>query len=250
MLLQPRLQALGPRVPATPRMPRQCEVCRRWGTAALCTACVGRHAAVRPRCARCGIGLGLATPRCGDCLRDSPPFTHTVCAADYGFPWDGLIGAFKFQARAELAGALAERLTAAVQHELQTHALPRPDLVLPVPLSARRLAERGYDQAWELARRVARSLQLPAEARLLQRPVDTAQQSGLARAARQRNLRTAFMVDPARRSLLQGRRVALVDDVMTTGATVREASAVLLRAGAAAVDLWVLARTPDTVATP
>ena len=177
-----------------------------------------------------------------------PPFTHTVCAADYGFPWDGLIGAFKFRGRPELAGLLAERLTAAVQQALQAAALPRPDVVLPVPLSPHRLAERGYDQAWELARRVARALQLPAEARLLQRPVETAQQSGLDRAARQRNLRTAFMADPARRTLLQGRRVALVDDVMTTGATVREASAVLLRAGAVAVDLWVLARTPDSLA--
>ena len=230
------------------RVPQQCEVCRRWGTAALCADCVDRYAAARPRCACCGITLGLATPHCGECLRDMPPFTHTVCAADYGFPWDGLIGAFKFRGRPELAGLLAERLTAAVQQALKAAALPRPDLVLPVPLSPQRLIERGYDQAWELARRVARALQLPAEARLLQRPVDTAQQSGLGRTARQRNLRTAFMADPARRTLLHGRRVALVDDVMTTGATVREASAVLLRAGAAAVDLWVLARTPDSLA--
>lgn len=235
--------------PHMSRVPQQCEVCRRWGSAALCADCVSRYAAPRPRCACCGLALGLATPRCGDCLREKPPFTRTVCAADYGFPWDGLIGAFKFQRRPELAGLLAERLAAAVQHAMQTEALPRPDLVLPVPLSPHRLAERGYDQAWELARLIARGLQLPAEARLLQRPIDTAQQSGLGRAERQRNLRTAFMADPARRALLQGRRVALVDDVMTTGATLREASAVLLRAGAAAVDLWVLARTPDTVAT-
>ena len=229
-------------------MLRLCEVCRRWGTAALCADCVDRYAAAQPRCACCGITLGLALPRCGDCLRHAPPFTHTVCAVDYGFPWDGLVAAFKFHGRPELAGMLAERLTAAVQHALQSTELQRPDLVLPVPLSPQRLAERGYDQAWELARRVARALHLPTEARLLQRPVDTAQQSGLGRAARQRNLRTAFMVDPVRRAPLQGRHVALVDDVMTTGATVREASAVLLRAGAAAVDLWVLARTPDTVA--
>ena len=230
-----------------PGIPRLCEVCRRWGTAALCEDCVVRYAAAQPRCTCCGITLGLALPRCGDCLRHAPPFRHTVCAVDYGFPWNGLIGAFKFHGRPELAGMLAERLIAAVQHALQSTELQRPDLVLPVPLSPHRLAERGYDQAWELARRVSRALQLPTEARLLQRPVDTAQQSGLGRAARQRNLRTAFMADPARRARLQGRRIALVDDVMTTGATVREASAVLLRAGAAAVDLWVLARTPDTV---
>lgn len=226
--------------------PQQCEVCRRWGQSALCSDCVGRYAGTRWRCACCGLGTGLAVARCGECLRDPPPFESTVCVADYGFPWDGLITAFKFQGRAELAGLLAERLACAVQ-EAETS--PPVNLVLPVPLSARRLAERGYDQAWELARRVAHRLHLPAQPRLLQRPVHTPQQSGLQRSERQRNLRTAFMVDPSRRGLLEGQRVALVDDVMTTGATVREASLVLRRAGAAAVQLWVLARTPDTLAT-
>ncbi|MBK6472829.1 MAG: ComF family protein [Betaproteobacteria bacterium] len=222
-------------------LPQQCEVCRRWSDCALCADCVARYAAPRPRCACCGITLGLPAPRCGDCLRDPPPFEHTVCVADYGFPWDALIGAFKFRGRAELAGLLAARLVAAVQ----AAAWPLPALVLPVPLSPQRLAQRGFNQAWEVARRAAATLKLPAEASLLQRPLETAHQAELGRSERQRNLRTAFMVDPRRRAMLQGARVALVDDVMTTGATAREASGVLLRAGAAAVDLWVLARTPD-----
>jgi len=222
-------------------LPQQCEVCRQWSGSALCAECVARYTAPRPRCACCGIPLGSAATRCGDCLRDPPPFEHTVCVADYGFPWDALIGAFKFRGRAELAGLLAARLVAAVR----ASALAPPALVLPVPLSPRRLAERGYNQAWEVARRAAATLQLPADATLLQRPLETAHQAELGRSERQRNLRTAFMADPQRRAPLQGARVALVDDVMTTGATAREASAVLLRAGAAAVDLWVLARTPD-----
>ena len=103
--IEPMFEQTGRTRPHLPQaVPRQCEVCRRWGSAALCTDCVGRYAATRPRCACCGLALGLATPRCGDCLRDAPPFSHTVCAADYGFPWDGLIGAFKFQGRPELAG--------------------------------------------------------------------------------------------------------------------------------------------------
>lgn len=222
-------------------LPQQCEVCRQWSGSALCADCVTRYSAPRPRCACCGIGLGLPTPRCGDCLRDPPPFEHTVCVADYAFPWDSLIGAFKFRGRVELAGLLAARLVAAVH----AAALPSPALVLPVPLSPRRLAERGYNQAWEVAWRAAQALQLPADASLLQRPLETAHQAELGRSERQRNLRAAFMADPRRRGPLQGARVALVDDVMTTGATAREASAVLLRAGAAAVDVWVLARTPE-----
>jgi ComF family protein len=118
------------------------------------------------------------------------------------------------------------------------------ELVLPVPLSRQRLAERGYNQAWELARRVARLAGLPARADVLLRPLETAHQAALDRAERQRNLRRAFMVDPRQRAVLQGRRVALVDDVMTTGTTVREAAAALTRAGAASVQVWVLARTP------
>lgn len=227
--------------PALSALPQQCEVCRQWSDSALCPDCVARYAAARPRCACCGLALGVAAPRCGECLRDPPPFEHTVCVADYAFPWDALIGAFKFRGRAELAGLLAARLAAAVQ----AAALPAPALVLPVPLSPRRLAERGYNQAWELARRTAAALRLPADATLLQRPLETAHQAELGRADRQRNLRTAFMADPRRRAVLQGARVALVDDVMTTGATAREAGTVLLRAGARSVDLWVLARTPE-----
>ena len=78
------------------RLPSLCEVCRSWAGAALCPACVARFAAPRPRCARCGIGLGVAAPACGACLSEPPPFERTVCVADYGFPWDRLVADFKF----------------------------------------------------------------------------------------------------------------------------------------------------------
>jgi ComF family protein len=234
------IEPMLPASPALPSVPHQCEVCRQWGSSALCADCVVRFAPPQTRCARCGLRVGLPTPCCGECLRDPPPFDRTVCVADYGFPWDALIGAFKFEGRAELAAALAARLVAA----LQAGDAPLPQLVLPVPLSPQRLAERGYNQAWELARRAASALRLPSDAALLQRPLETAHQAELGRSERQRNLRTAFMVDPRRREALRDLRIAVVDDVMTTGATAREAASVLLRAGAAAVDIWVLARTP------
>jgi ComF family protein len=202
---------------------------------------VARFAPAVPRCGRCGLRLGLPAPACGACLREPPPFEHTVCAADYGFPWDALIAAFKFHGRAELAAVLAERLQAAVR----AAGAPLPRWVVPVPLAPARLAERGYNQAWELARRLGRSLGVSADAGLLWRPADQAHQADLNRAERQRNLRRAFMTDPRRRAELQGSRVALVDDVMTTGATAREAAAALLRGGAAVVDVWVVARTPE-----
>jgi ComF family protein len=220
--------------------PRQCEVCLAWARDAICADCVTRWAAPLPRCARCGLRLGQPAAACGNCLRQPPPFEHTFCAVDYAFPWDHLVGRFKFNGQVELAAALATRVLAAAK----AAAAPPPQLLLPVPLSAARLAERGYNQAWELARRMAARLRVAGDPALLLRPLDTAQQADLDRAQRQRNLRTAFMVDARRRAEVAGRRVALVDDVMTTGATAREAAAVLLRAGAAAVDVWVLARTP------
>jgi ComF family protein len=239
------IEPMRPTAPARPSLPQQCEVCRRWGDSGVCTECLGRFAAPRPRCATCGLGTGLALPRCGACLQAPPPFERTVCVADYTFPWDQLITAFKFHGRAELALPLAGLLASAVRASVAQEPRPWPDTVLPVPLAPGRLRERGYNQAWELTRRAAHSLALPADAALLQRPLDTAHQTALSRSERQLNLRTAFMVDPTRRAALHGLRVALIDDVMTTGATVREAAAALRRTGAAAVEVWVLARTPD-----
>jgi ComF family protein len=219
----------------------QCEVCRQWSGSALCPDCEARFAPALPRCARCGLRTGVALAACGACLPDPPPFQRAVCAADYAYPWNALITAFKFNARPELARMLARLVTA----RLRALAAPLPALVVPVPSSPRRLAERGYNPAWELARHIASSLRLAADATVLQRPLENPPQASLDRASRQRNLAGSFMVDPRQRPRLQGLPVALVDDVMTTGATAREASSALLRAGASSVDLWVLARTPS-----
>ncbi len=236
------LSALRPGWLQYPSLPSLCEVCRSWGRARVCADCVARFAPKLPRCGRCGLRLGLPLPACGDCLRDPPPFARTVCGVDYNFPWDHLVALFKFQAQVELAGVLAALLQPALRARPQNGI----DIVVPVPLAGRRLATRGYNQAWELARHLAADQRLPTLADGLLRAVDTAQQAELGRSARRHNLRAAFMVNPLRRAALQGLRVALVDDVMTTGATVREASAALLRGGAAEVEVWAVARTPAT----
>jgi ComF family protein len=223
------------------RLPGQCEVCRAWGTGSLCADCIERFARPRPRCQRCALAVTDGTPRCGACLHNPPPFERCHCVADYGFPWDRLITSCKFNGRVELAALLAHRLGVA----LAEAGAERPDLIVPVPLAPRRLAERGYNQAWEIARRRARAAGVPARCDVLQRVLDAAHQADLPRAQRLVNLRAAFVVPAHRRALLAGRRVALVDDVLTTGATAREATLALQRAGASAVDVWVVARTPD-----
>jgi len=235
-------------------LPSQCEVCRGWGSGLVCRACRESHAPPRPRCLRCGLALGTTAASCGACQGDPPPYRHTVCALDYGFPWDHLITAFKFRRRVELAAPLATLLDAAIEQDasqvLERGARPTsPALVVPVPLSPGRLAERGFNQAWELARHVARRRGLPAAPDTLMRVLDTPAQATLTSEERRSNLRNAFApaAHTARAgdaSRLAGLEVALVDDVMTTGATAREAAAALLRGGASSVCLWVLARTP------
>jgi ComF family protein len=206
----------------------------------LCDACVQRFALSRPRCRRCAIEVPTGVPVCPDCLRDPPPYDAAVAAVDYAFPWADVIGALKFGAGLDRADALAALLAGAVD----AAAMPPVDGLVPVPLAPRRLAERGYNQAWELARRVARRQRVRADATLLRRLIDTPHVADLPREARAAAVRGAFAVDPRRAPAVRGRRLAVVDDVMTTGATAAEAARTLLHAGAVAVQVWTLARTP------
>lgn len=215
-------------------LPGQCCLCRGWTRGSLCGAC--RAASLRsvPRCERCAIAVPSAQSICGNCLREPPPFARCIAALDYAEPWDALIRQFKFHERVELAA-----LFASLMREAWGDA-DAPDLLLPAPLSAARLRERGYNQSWELARRLNTS----ADAGLLLRVRDTAHQVALPLLQRAANVHGAFAVEPLRRAELEDRVVTLVDDVLTTGATAAEMARTLLAAGAARVDLWVLARTP------
>jgi ComF family protein len=232
-----RLRAM---VPIT-MLPGLCVVCRDWSRRSLCELCLQRFAPQRPRCAGCARTMPLAVPRCGECTRQASAFERCISGADYAAPWDELIAGFKFHRKTELAPALCEVLWRGVD---AAGGAARPALLLPVPLSRERLRERGYNQAWELARRLARRLGVPARADVLQRSRDTPHQIGMSRVEREHNLRDAFWIEPGQRARLQGTHVALIDDVLTTGATAHAAALTLTRGGAARVDVWVVARTP------
>jgi ComF family protein len=214
----------------------RCLLCAEAGHAGrdLCAACTRALPWNRSACLRCAIPLPAAAV-CGACLQKPPPLDETHAAFVYGFPLDRLVPRFKFHH--DLA---AGRLLAELMAEYFL-ALPAPDALVPVPLHRERLRQRGYDQALELAKPLARALRIPLLADALVRTRATAPQSELDAGARQRNLRRAFAV---RASAALPAHVVLVDDVMTTGATLEAAAKTLLRAGVTRVDAWVCARAP------
>ena len=214
---------------------------------------MARFATGERRCASCAIDLPTdlslvlrsATCVCAACAREKPPVDATLAAVPYAYPWSTLIGGFKFGDEpgwaAFFAGLLAK--TPGVAEKLDL--LDACDWVIPMPLSAERLQSRGFNQAWELASALVRQNPTRArpDAKLLLRVKHMPPQSQLRREARLANVRGAFQVDPLRADELAGRRVVLVDDVMTSGASVFAAAQALRDAGAAEVTAVVLART-------
>ncbi len=225
-------------------LPASCALCGMRSDDALCPACAAQFfgsAAAVARCPCCANPLpaGAAAALCGSCLRERPAFDATVVACDYALPLDQLVLQLKFGHRLALAALFAGLLRDAL---LQRPGFALPALLCPVPLGPQRLAERGFNQALEIARPLARALGVALHPRLAARAHETQAQSSVAPEQRRRNIAHAFTVsDPA---LIEGRHVGIVDDVMTSGQTLNELAATFKRYGAARVSNLVFARTP------
>lgn len=197
----------------------------------LCPACTAELPWLDPEhCPRCALPSPDAAV-CGHCLRHPPPFSACHALLHYEFPADRLIQALKFGHRLSLAQWLANGLS------MQLRAGDY-DCILPLPLHSQRLAERGFNQSGEIARALARRLALPLALDILSRTRSTASQMTLPLKQRQANMNGAFEC----RSDLQGRRLLLIDDVMTTGATLHEAARTLRLHGAGDIQVAVAAR--------
>ena len=214
----------------------RCLLCGERGVAGrdVCAACADALPWNRSACLRCAIPLP-APGTCGECLQRPPALAETHALFVYGFPLDRLVPRFKFHNDLAAGRLLSELMAEAFA------GLPKPQALVPVPLHATRLRQRGYDQALELAKPLSQALGIPLRAEALRRQRATAAQSELDAEARQRNLRGAFAVHPGP---ALPEHVALVDDVMTTGATLQAAAKALHRAGVLRVDAWVCARVP------
>jgi ComF family protein len=213
-----------------------CFICREAAAEVLCAACDADlprlGAAACPRCALATQDGAL----CGRCLAQPPAYDATLAALAYAFPADVLVQALKFRGELALAPLLGRLLAQRLVEARGAHV----DFLVPVPLSAARLRERGFNQALEIARHVAAATGCALAPGLAERGRDTPPQLDLPLAERERNVRGAFRCTRD----LAGAEIAVLDDVMTTGATLEELAATLKRAGAARVVNWVVARTP------
>jgi len=219
-------------------LPQTCTLCMASsGDALLCAGCEREMPRVIDACSVCA-SPSPAGYTCGACLATPPPFAATIAAWRYAFPADRLLHALKYGGRLALADPCADALAEAIA----SRNAPLPDRICALPLSAPRQRVRGFNHAQEIARHVASRVGIPL-CRDLRRVRDSPPQAGLALAARLRNVRGAFEAAPA----LAGLAVAIVDDVMTTGATLAAAAAAARSAGARRVDAWVVARTPPPV---
>ena len=211
----------------------------------LCHACGSDLARNRVSCARCALPLTTPAALCGECLKDEPAFDAAFAPYLYDHPLDLLLTRLKFGHSLAAGRVLAELWIAALRAALADGRVAAlPDTIVPVPLHATRLRERGYNQALELAKPLAREFDIELVPGLLRRTRPTAAQANLEAGARRKNLRGVFEVDADLLSTRMPTHVVLLDDVMTTGTTVREAARTLKRAGIARVDVWAFARAP------
>lgn len=216
------------------------------GTCVLCRAaigtnnnfCIGCRADlpwITTACPSCATPSASSKNACGACQRKPPIVDSAFAALRYAAPVDRLIAGLKYHRRLDLAHALGELLST----RLKEHITEQPDLIIPVPLHASRLCQRGYNQALEIARIVAERLRIPLYADVVRRVRATATQTALPLTQRARNVRNAFGVCTGE---VSGKHVALVDDVMTSGHTVNALAKVLRRAGASEISVWVVTR--------
>jgi ComF family protein len=213
-------------------LPQSCQLCGAEDVAGpFCAECLADLPWLpHHRCSVCALPLpsGLV---CGACLDRPPRFDRVDAVFAYRFPVDALILAYKYGGRLALARGLGELLAQAVAADV--------DAIVAMPLAPARLAGRGFNQAHEIGRVVAARTGIPLLASACRKAVDTPPQAALPWKERARNVRRAFVCDAD----LNGKRIAVVDDVLTTGATLNELARVLRRAGAASVQGWVVART-------
>lgn len=215
------------------RMPLACPG---WG---ICSCCLAALPVSPPSCPRCGLPAAPDVKACGRCLQEAPPWDRLIYVTAYQPPLSTLVHGYKFNGATALAQALARLILLKVLYASGRRLIPRPEIIVCIPLHARRAWRRGYNQSDLLAALLARWLKCDYQPAAIARTRSTLAQHQLGARRRRGNLRGAFRVDIT----VAGRHMVIVDDVVTTGSTVAEIARLLKKQGAATVQVWCLCRT-------
>lgn len=220
-------------------LPQNCFLCGHLSHLALCEPCLNNLPYLQHACQRCGREISIKDKICGRCLKELPPYTQTRVIFKYTYPIDQLIRAAKFEQNLAILHCLSIKMSEQLSKQLLEESI-LPDVLIPVPLHPQRLRERGYNQSVELAKMIAKQTHIALDYTVCQRIRDTPHQSTLPQKQRKHNLKKAFVVNKIPN---HWQYVALIDDVMTTGSTVKEVSHMLIQAGVSRVDVWCCACT-------
>ncbi len=194
----------------------------------------------QPHCPQCAL-LSFNSQTCGHCLKSPPDFDITQSLFTYNFPLDALLHRYKYGSMLNLSHSFANLMS---HHLLNNHAKAKDiDLIIPMPMHPQRLQERGFNQALEIAKGVSTKLEVPLDYQSCLRKKLTPPQASLPLKERVKNIRGVFSIKESHAPNLRGLRIAIIDDVMTTGASLNELAKTIKKAGASHVECWVIART-------
>jgi len=242
--------------------PRFCRLCDTSSDDYLCTDCSASFTLIDNACARCSLPLRLPPARlgpdgsiaqeklvCGECIQQPPDFHQTLCAFEYTGNVVNAISKMKDSGDLQMAKHLSQALLSKVVRIYPSRTM-RPELLIPTPMHWRRRWQRGFNQAAIICQHLSEQLLIPMQSPLVKK-VHTKEQKKLSKTERKKNLTQSFGIDARalRKHSLLNKRIAIIDDVMTTGSTAQRLSEICLDAGAKHVEVWVLARTPKQLIT-
>jgi len=228
-------------------LPTACIVCQQYQSASICNQCLQAiyHDSLLHYecCYQCGIPLQtkeLKQRQCNNCFAQTPSFDQTICLDRYDGPLQEALHQFKYQKRLAFAHGLSKIWNEVLANEIDDRSI---DYLLPVPLSQKKLNARGFNQSWEIAKRIQCGKHIQKLPYALKRFHHVEHQAAKNYSARQHDIRQMFYIDTKDIQNLEGRSVAVFDDVMTSGATLNEIARTLKMIGVARVSNWVLLRT-------
>jgi len=225
-------------------LPAQCLLCHLTSNQTLiCQYCHDFLTVPRSCCLHCGLALSKTQDYCGDCLKQKHQFTQLHAVANYQAPYPALIKKFKYTKQLIFGELLADLLLASIQSNILSTQLSMIDYLLPVPLHNNKLYQRGFNQAQLLSEKLSKNLNIPILSNTVTRTKETMAQEALSLSKRKKNLRQAFEISDIKKHRIQNQHIIIIDDVVTTGATVNSLSKTLLQAGAKQIDIWCICRT-------